>query len=99
MANPLDHEKETVLQDLGIEEGDLEQIVSGQNGPNALMPRRLEEAGVDKEVFCTMLGATLRDMARARRTCARSKASRRGSGGSGLTSFSHLMMASDCVNG
>ena len=63
-----------IAQDVGLSDADLQSLSSSHPGPSELMPRRLEQLGLDPAYLKHARGAIYRDL---ERVCASCKAWRR----------------------
>src|SRR5215471_12665290 len=63
------NELHRIGQDLGLSEGDLRFLACGHSGPSELMPKRLQELGLDPAYLRYARTATYRDMERVCGTC------------------------------
>lgn len=73
MAALSDADRREVLRDVGIEETDLDKIIAGHKGPDALLPQRLAEAGIDADAIRAKFGGTMRDLQRVCSLCGEQK--------------------------
>jgi hypothetical protein len=58
-----------IAQDVGLSDGELQTLASSHPGPSQLMPRRLEQLGLDPAYLKHARGATYRDLERVCASC------------------------------
>src|SRR5215472_10985539 len=58
-----------IAQDVGLSDGDLKALICSHSGPSELMPKRLQELGLDPAFFRCARTAVYRDMERVCGTC------------------------------
>jgi len=68
------NELHRIAQDVGLSDGELQSLSNSHPGPSQLMPKRLQQLGLDLAYLKHARGATYRDL---ERVCASCKAWRR----------------------